>query len=162
MKVEGEEMSLERINAADFAAISSRQEKAALRQQGSNTEKIAERTTINSKNHCTTKSEKPQGFIEGFLQHGAENAIQTETLLALTGLNVRQLRQAVEKERRNGTLILTGYRCGYFLPAEGDQGREEILTFYSIQRAKALSLLKTISNAKKALADIDGQETLDL
>ena len=108
-----------------------------------------------------TESAREQGFIESFLHHGAENAIATETLLALTGLNLRQLRKAVEAERRNGVLILTQPTGGYFLPGEGEAGKAEIQQFYQIQRAKALSLLKTIAAARKALEAVDGQMEME-
>lgn len=108
-----------------------------------------------------TESASEQGFIESFLHHGAENATSTETLLALTGLDLRQLRKAVEAERRNGVLILTQPKGGYFLPSESEAGKAEIQQFYQIQRAKALSLLKTIAAARKALEVVDGQMEIE-
>lgn len=114
-----------------------------------------------SKEDTTTDSTRTQGFVESFLHRGKENAIRTCELMELTGLDVRQLRAQVEKERRNGTLILTGSQCGYFLPSEGEKGKQEISEFYNLQRAKALSLLKTIKTAKKALEVIDGQQSFE-
>ena len=108
-----------------------------------------------------TENDYVQGFIESFLQYGAANAIPTDKLMELTGLDLRQLQKAVEAERRNGVLILTKPQGGYFLPGEGEAGKAEIRTFYNIQRSKALSLVKTIKAAREALEDIDGQETLD-
>ena len=123
------------------------------------TEQTAERTiqAVNSVHDSIMNMAKSQGFIESFLLHGASNAIPTNELLKLTGLDLRQLRKQVELERRNGTLILTQPQGGYFLPGEGEAGKDEIRTFYLIQRSKALSLLKTIKAAREALGEIDGQ-----
>ncbi len=140
-------MALERITAADFDGIGS----------GNN---IVQNEGIRDDMKYTTTQNEPQGYIEGFLQHGAENATTTETLLRLTGYSRRELMKAVEDERRKGTLILTKPKGGYFLPSPGEAGRQEIQTFYNIQSAKALSLLKTISTARRALRILDGQMEL--
>lgn len=127
---------------------------------GGNAEQNAERTiqAFNSDPNFTTDNAKPQGFIESFLLPGESNAIRTDDLLKITGIDSkRTLRRMVEQERRNGALILTGHSTGYFLPGDGAAGKAEIERFYLIQRAKALSLLKTIKSAKEALSEIDGQ-----
>ena len=117
---------------------------------------------INSHFDSTTELKRPQGYIESFLKHGAANAINTKTLMELTRLDLRQLRKQVEAERRSGVLILTKPQGGYFLPSSGENGKAEIQAFYQIQRAKALSLLKTIKAARKALQELDGQETFEV
>lgn len=48
---------------------------------------------------------------------GVDHAIKTENLMALSRLNNRELRQAIENERKAGALICskTGTGGGYFL-----------------------------------------------
>lgn len=141
-----------------------RKENAALRQQDGKMEETAERTiqAINSDYDSTTETNRQQGIIESFLMHGGANAVSAEHLMRMTGLDLRQLRKQVELERRSGTLILTRPQGGYFLPGEGEAGKAEIRTFYLIQRAKAISLLKTIKAAREAIGEIDGQEVFEV
>ena len=131
---------------------------AVLRQQDGK-EQTAERTiqAVDSITNSTMNTGNGQGLIESLLMHGGANAVSAEYLMSMTKLDLRQLRKQVELERRNGTLILTQPQGGYFLPGDGGSGKAEIRTFYLIQRAKAISLLKTIKVAKEALEEIDGQ-----
>ena len=129
--------------------------------KGGKLEQMAERTAINSTSDSIMKQENGQGLIESLLKHGGANALSSGYLMAQTGLDLRGLRKQVELERRNGTLILTQPQGGYFLPGEGESGKAEIRTFYMIQRAKAVSLLRTIKKAKEALGEIDGQESFE-
>lgn len=130
--------------------------------KGGKLEQMAERTAINSAPDSIMKHDNGQGLIESLLKHGGANAVSAEYLMSMTKLDLRQLRKQVELERRNGTLILTQPQGGYFLLAEGEKGKQEILQFYRIQRAKALSLLKTISAARNALEAVDGQEEFEI
>lgn len=78
--------------------------------------------------------------VEPFLLSGAENAIPTRTLVKLTGLSVRDLRAQVAREREAGALILAKGDGGYFLPDEGEKGRDELRRFLFTTRLKAISL----------------------
>lgn len=92
------------------------------------------------------------GFIESILPTGKENAVSTADLLKITGLSDRRtLQQIIERERRNGALILSRSSSpgGYYLPAN----QEELETFYRVNRAKALSTLRTLKPARLALKD---------
>ena len=70
---------------------------------------------------------------------GAENAIPTRTLVKLTGLSVRDLRAQVAREREAGALILAKGDGGYFLPDEGEKGRDELLRRFGQESDSHLS-----------------------
>lgn len=112
--------------------------------------------------HCqlTTESDRPQGKIAPLLGRGEENAIPTERLLGMTGLrSSRELRKQIRLERVSGLLILSSVRGrgGYFLPADGEQGRQEIQQYTSTLRARALNTLAVLRAARQALRELDGQ-----
>lgn len=105
-----------------------------------------------------TEAAEPQG-ITRLLPHGAENAISTEELIAICGVSgIRQLRKMVAEERDAGALILSNTNGGYFLPAEGEKGRDEMQHFVNTVRSKALSLLRAARPARNALRILEGQE----
>lgn len=105
-----------------------------------------------------TEAAVPQGIAER-LPRGAENAISTEALIAACGVsNIRQLRKMVAAERDAGALILSNTSGGYFLPSDGEKGREEMRHFVNTVRSKALNLLKAARPARNALRILDGQE----
>ena len=107
---------------------------------------------------------KTHGFVEGFLLRGEQNAIETERLVALTGFrNARELQREIERERRNGALILSRSdgEGGYFLPSEGLAGQHEISRYVRTLRARALNTLRTLRAADAALADFEGQIMLE-
>ena len=78
--------------------------------------------------------------VEPFHLTGAENAIPTRTLVKLTGLSVRNLRAQVAREREARALILAKGDGGYFMPDEGEKGRDELRRFLFTTRLKATSL----------------------
>lgn len=76
------------------------------------------------------------------LRKGEANAMTTSDLVRLTGLrNARELRAQIARERAKGFLILSSCRGrgGYYLPAEGAEGRLEIEQFCISIRARALN-----------------------
>ena len=97
-----------------------------------------------------------QGHIESLLLPGRENAVTTQQLLATTGIRHAADRQReIERERAAGALILS--KCtdggGYYLPAN----RGEIARYEQTLRRRALSTLRTLRSARRALKDVDGQ-----
>lgn len=111
--------------------------------------------------NCTTADEGRQSKkIEPLLLHGANNAIPSKTLAKMAGCSsVRQLQSVIASERANGALILSTCRNGggYFLPADGPGGREEIIEYTRTLRARALNTLRALKSARAALATLDGQ-----
>ena len=62
--------------------------------------------------------------IADLLGRGQENAMPRAQLRALTGLEDRELRQRIERERRSGIPILSDNQNGYYLPAsEAERAR---------------------------------------
>lgn len=111
-----------------------------------------------------------QPNITDFLKCGEENAIRKEVLCRLLHTDIRGLRQRVANERSKGVLILAspGKKGGYFLPASGEQGIEEMLACYRFNRAKAVSFLSALAPIYRELnkhgaleSQIDGQMSLE-
>ena len=107
------------------------------------------------------KTAKKQGTVEQFLIKGSENAISGPELAKLVGCgSIRYLQKMISIERQNGSLILASSE-GYFLPADGEKGREEIQRFYAQFRSMAISTLKILKTARQALAIPEGQMEID-
>lgn len=145
-----------------------RNEKAAVyagTQTSGNSEiKSGKRQDFGYTNSITNNS-VGQGLIERYLRNGRENAIKKRDLLQLTGFkSIRELRSEIEYERKHGALILSdrGADAGYFLPAEGERGREELRRFIASYMAQAVSMLHTIEAARRALACDPEQEGMFL
>lgn len=109
----------------------------------------------------TKKEAKFQGnVVERYLLKGRENAIPGRDLTEMIGCgSKRYLQSLISIERQNGAMILS-CQAGYFLPDDGEKGREEIQRFISQFRAMALNTLKILKTAKHALAIAEGQMEL--
>lgn len=102
-------------------------------------------------------------MVHELLGHGQANAIPTAELVKLTGCtSARDLQAHIAAEREQGHLILSSCRRGggYFLPADGPDGRAEIAAFCATLRARAINTLRILRDARRALAELDGQESL--
>lgn len=96
--------------------------------------------------------------VSDYLERGAEKATSTQELQQLVGCaTVRQLRQMVEDERRNGVLILSSTAGGYYLPDTGQKGRAEIQRYLATMCARATAIIQATEAARKALYILDGQ-----
>ena len=105
-------------------------------------------------NNIISNSERQQVFVSSLLKHGAERAISTRELLRMTGIkSARLLQMQIAHERERSVVILSTSRNGggYFLPSFGKQGEYEISEFINTLRSRALSTLKIIKGAKRAL-----------
>ena len=102
----------------------------------------------------TTQSEKGQWLIAAFLLHGRENALPLRHLVAMTGQDGREIRKAIERERRAGALIVSDNRHGYWLadsPAEAPKfarsmhhrAREILRPARAIEKTVSLNLERT-------------------
>ena len=100
-------------------------------------------------------------MITPLLLPGAENAISTPELQRITGLDVRSIRSQVSRERASGALILSSSSGGYYLPAEGEKGRNELQRFIGMILSKALNTLKAAEAARNALRVLSGQQFLE-
>lgn len=124
----------------------------------------AETASIALSEHTIVEGDRQPGYVESFLPAGAENAIPTAQLVKLTGFKTaRELQRQIEAERLSGALILSKSRQGggYFMPSEGQAGLYEIADYESTLTARAVSIFKTLSAARKALKRIEGQIHID-
>ena len=133
---------------------------------GSGVEKQIREAAINlSDKEYITAVERKQGQIEALLLHGEASAIPTAQLVVLAGLrSQRDLRLAIERERRNGALILSTVRGrgGYYLPAtDPDEARAEIKAFVRTVKSRAINSLAILASANAALGVLPGQEVIE-
>lgn len=98
--------------------------------------------------------------IADILPKGEENAIKSEELAHRMGVpSTRQLRLLVAEERAAGALILSTLKGGYFMPDDGAKGRAEITTYSRILEARALSTLKALNPARRALRKMEAADS---
>lgn len=102
--------------------------------------------------YSTAKAEKAS--IYDLLPIGAENAVSRRELSALTGIEDRQLRRQIAKERRAGVLILSSSESngGYYRAAS----REELQRYVRSMQSRSKEILTVIRTAEEAIAT--GQE----
>jgi hypothetical protein len=104
-----------------------------------------------------TRSGTAQGFFESILPKGAENGIKTADLLKITGMSdTRTIRKLISDERAAGAVILSG-DTGYFLPDDGEKGRQETEAFIATVTAKGANTIRAVASAKAFLANLPGQ-----
>lgn len=95
--------------------------------------------------------------IADYLGVGKENAISWQELVNLLSVNSRrELYRLIENERKNGTVILSDYNGGYYIPdSKTPEGREEIEKFINKFSAMAKNIFGDLKGARAALKDID-------
>lgn len=102
--------------------------------------------------------------IQAFLLEGEANALPMRELARLVGVSERQARKIIERERRNGSMILSSDN-GYFLPSP-DCERYEIRRYIHRADARMVTNRNTIRAMKDRLKDLEaqdnGQEILEL
>lgn len=109
-----------------------------------------------------TAQEKAQG-VSAVLLKGAENAIRGADLVKIMGYSSdRQLRKIVARERRAGVPILSLTTGGYFLPADGERGREEIDGFLRRMEGKNLRSLGGLHEVRALFKISEGQYRLSV
>lgn len=74
-----------------------------------------------SQQQSTTGGHQAQGEIAALLFPGAGNAVPLRRLAALTGMDEREVRRAIQRERLAGVPILADNRSGYFLPGSAEE-----------------------------------------
>lgn len=124
-------------------------------------EQIREQTINLPGNEYIMQPERVQGRIEALLLQGEANAINARQLAKLAGAaGARDLRLMVERERKNGALILSSVRGrgGYYLPACGDKGKAELRAFDRRITACIKSLVIMLHPVRKALKEMEDGE----
>ena len=108
----------------------------------------------------TTQSGTAQRFFQNILPKGAENAIKTTELCRMMGIkDPRALRKMISDERALGAVILSG-DTGYFLPDDGEKGRQEAAAFIATVTAKGANTIKAVRSAQAFLEALPGQVEL--
>ena len=104
-----------------------------------------------------TRSGTVQSFFHRVLPKGAENAIKTAELCRMMGIkDARALRKLISDERALGAVVLS---CdgGYFLPDDGEKGRQEAAAFIATVTAKGASTIRAVRSAQAFLDGLPGQ-----
>lgn len=115
------------------------------------------RTTQAKQDDVTTQSGPEQGFFAKILPKGAENGVKTGELLRMTGLSeARTIRRLISDERAAGAVILSG-DTGYYLPDDGEKGRQEAAAFVASIKAKGKNTLRAARSAEDYLSRLPGQ-----
>lgn len=91
--------------------------------------------------------------ISDLLHTGAENGTTLRELVATTGLNERVVRLKIQQERKNGKLILSNSRDGYFLP----ERPEDVLRFARSMSRRAAEIASIARAAEATLTNLTGQ-----
>lgn len=92
-----------------------------------------------------------------YLPKGAENAIKAPELAQKMGLKSEdELRFLIAAERAQDALILSSGN-GYFLPDDGEKGREEAQHYVESIYRRAKNTFLAASGARKFLGIADGQ-----
>ena len=108
-------------------------------------------TLYPTKNYSTSSRKTPS--ISELLYTGAENGTTLRELVALTGMNERLVRFKIQQERKDGKLILSNNRDGYFLP----ETPEDVQRFARSMSRRAAEISSIARAAETALADITDQ-----
>lgn len=94
--------------------------------------------------------------VQAFLLEGEANALPMRELARLVGVSERQVRKIIERERRNGSMILSSDN-GYFLPSP-DCERYEICRYIHRADARMVTNRKTLRAMKDRLKELEAQE----
>lgn len=85
--------------------------------------------------------------------YGADAAVPSRELQAITGLNERELRKLIETLRRQGHVIIS-CNSGYFFP----ETLEEVQTFINKESHRARSVFYTLKSARKLAKQMEESE----
>lgn len=88
-----------------------------------------------------------QGAISRLLMEGSENGLHLQDLVRLTGWPERDVRKAIQAERKHGTPILSDNVNGYFLPGN-DQEREACIRSLRGRAREILAAAEAIERAE--------------
>ena len=98
------------------------------------------------------------GKIYDLLPEGREAAIPARDLARMVGLpSVRQLQEAIARERSAGAVILSRVDGGYYRSSDP----EELRRFIRTLDARSRNTAKAMRSAQAALDALLGQERLD-
>lgn len=97
------------------------------------------------------------GPISRYLLTGQENGLHLRDLVRISGLNEREIRQQIHRERRQHIPILSNNKDGYFLPGS-PQERAACVRSMRHRAGEILAAARAIEEK----AEIEGQVSLDV
>ena len=92
--------------------------------------------------------------IIDLIPFGKENAIRRGTLVMLTGMNDRAVREAIAKARRDTPILNMQDGSGYYRPTEDDV--EELRHFVSQEERRAKSIFYALRSARNEVKRLGG------
>ena len=95
-------------------------------------------------------------LISDLLQRGSDNGLTITDLVRLTGLDERIIRRRINRECRDGILIISDNVHGYFLAENVD----EVRRFIRSMPRRAKEIVAVCRAAEDALIKAEGQETV--
>ncbi len=95
--------------------------------------------------------------ISDLLQRGSDNGLTITDLVRLTGLDERIIRRRINRERRDGILIISDNVHGYFLAENVD----EVRRFIRSMTRRAREIIAVCWAVEDGLAKMEGKETVD-
>lgn len=95
------------------------------------------------------------------LPTGRENAVKARKLAAALGLRTRDLTRLVHDARAAGAVILSAFsdNGGFFLPAPGQIGIDEISDFVASMDKRARQIFVAAKSARSALKNVGNDGT---
>ena len=111
-------------------------------------------TLYPTKNYSTSSRKTPS--ISDLLHTGVENGTALRELVAATGLNERVVRLKIQQERKDGKLILSNNKDGYFLP----ERPEDVQCFARSMSRRAAEIASIARAAEATLTNLTGQEQI--
>lgn len=88
---------------------------------------------------------------------GQKNAISRQKLAEECGISDRQMRRCIEELRKEKPIANFQDGQGYFRP----ETEWELKVYIAQENARAMSILKNLTAAKRELQKVNGQLTLD-
>ena len=96
--------------------------------------------------------------VVDLIPYGRKNAIKRAELLRNYEGNDREMRREIQDARNEEIIINLSDGRGYFRP----ESRSEIAAYIAQETARARTIERNIRVAKRKLAEVDGQTTLDV
>lgn len=93
---------------------------------------------------------KEEWAIVSLIREGENNAVHGTELAQYVNMDARELRQAIEKLRRNGVIIASSQK-GYYYPANTG----ELAAFVRKEERRARSVFYTIKAARQLLKQLE-------
>lgn len=92
--------------------------------------------------------------IVDYIPYGKENAIRRGSLVLITGMSDRSVREAISRARRNTPILNMQDGSGYYRPTKDDVG--ELKHFVSQEESRAKAIFYSLRSARQAVKRLGG------